>query len=917
MTIRKSSALKRSPSCPSLGRQQELFGTTTANDGSCTFANNKMSDLKTPGGFRRRFLEEQKKQDVNQFQSLETASLLHTADSSNFSNSENTTPSEAGLLRLQSSSPDVTVTTPGGGAVEKEKQELSDSKNNNNAANPPALETNFFYCDTSGAMNNIQRGVTTPADQQDNNVGQQVPIAPMLDRYLNSLPAPQRLPQEHLTIVPPQENLLVEHLNRAPSYNINNTTPSLSKRITLDFLVSGGDDRLILTKEGVNKYNTPAIPQPRGIHRSSCTSNCVTDYTFQVGESLVAELLEAQMDENSSEGRTKYMEMIDSIRDQMRSIWKLPKFSNSITLCPSGSDAEYLPLLIAICRLLKKKKENENEFDLGNGILTIVSGAGEVGSGTLNAAKGKFFSNISPKEVRLPALGGNSTKQTSALFANNNSPSASKQSGSVSVVKTGNNVFQLPESFPKVEAMEVYMRNRGGHLLTQKEMDEEVKHCVSNALIEQNFQCVIVHVVAGSKTGHLIPSLSIVEELIETFGREKIIPVIDACQGRLQEGALRAFLDQEYIVLTTGSKFYGGPPFSGAVLLPLCYSKELESCEDIWGEHSGKNDEDLRFQLKHFPLFMDESLLSTDLPKMRSCIKKTTTGVARMLNWGVVLRWKMALNEIKLYHAIPEPLRDNILKTWVESVREIVKGLKSPFLECVEEEREFVSNSPRGDFHSSGGGHNMFLPRPRSGQLAVGAGATSGTAGVACTNGENEGTETTKEQDAGMMWCNTIISLICRGPVKNSVSNKQRLGLDELKKLHKLMSMDLSKFELSLTDEQKSTLNDTTVILPGPYGSHVIENLSDILASKCYIAQPVQLQPNWDNKHALTVIRVTIGAPLVYWVSEKVKRLPIADLESGNGVPRIVDLVSRSDHILLRKMTLVLENWDAIKKMFL
>ena len=27
----------------------------------------------------------------------------------------------------------------------------------------------------------------------------------------------------------------------------------------------------------------------------------------------------------------------------------------------------------------------------------------------------------------------------------------------------------------------------------------------------------------------------------------------------------------------------------------------------------------------------------------------------RMVNWGVILRWKMALNEIRLYHAIPEP----------------------------------------------------------------------------------------------------------------------------------------------------------------------------------------------------------------------------------------------------------------------
>ena len=51
---------------------------------------------------------------------------------------------------------------------------------------------------------------------------------------------------------------------------------------------------------------------------------------------------------------------------------------------PSGSDAEYIPLLIAKLR------------NHGKQILNIVTCNEEVGSGTLDAAGGKFFSPIEP-----------------------------------------------------------------------------------------------------------------------------------------------------------------------------------------------------------------------------------------------------------------------------------------------------------------------------------------------------------------------------------------------------------------------------------------------------------------------------------------------------------------------------------------
>ena len=53
-------------------------------------------------------------------------------------------------------------------------------------------------------------------------------------------------------------------------------------------------------------------------------------------------------------------------------------------MTPSGSDAEYIPLLIA--KILNKDKN----------VVNIVTCNEEVGSGTLDAAGGKFFSPVEP-----------------------------------------------------------------------------------------------------------------------------------------------------------------------------------------------------------------------------------------------------------------------------------------------------------------------------------------------------------------------------------------------------------------------------------------------------------------------------------------------------------------------------------------
>ncbi|MEG8007453.1 hypothetical protein U2444_14740, partial [Listeria monocytogenes] len=44
--------------------------------------------------------------------------------------------------------------------------------------------------------------------------------------------------------------------------------------------------------------------------------------------------------------------------------------------------------------------------------------------------------------------------------------------------------------------------------------------------------------------------------------------VVDACQMRVPPERLRACLEAGWMVLLTGSKFFGGPAFAGALLVP-------------------------------------------------------------------------------------------------------------------------------------------------------------------------------------------------------------------------------------------------------------------------------------------------------------------------------------------------------------
>eukprot|EP00960_Hanusia_phi_P046294 757738-Hanusia_phi.AAC.1 len=147
-------------------------------------------------------------------------------------------------------------------------------------------------------------------------------------------------------------------------------------------LTEGGDDRLILNKKGTNKYHCTPKPIVGSLFRGSCTCNIPTETAYQAAEAAFYSL---------RSGEISVGDIMEGVRSRIKSLYDLPA-GTEVFLCPSGSDAEYMPLLIA------KTLNKGRKVDLApmTRIVNIVTCDSEVGSGTIDAAGGRYFSNVVP-----------------------------------------------------------------------------------------------------------------------------------------------------------------------------------------------------------------------------------------------------------------------------------------------------------------------------------------------------------------------------------------------------------------------------------------------------------------------------------------------------------------------------------------
>ncbi len=254
-------------------------------------------------------------------------------------------------------------------------------------------------------------------------------------------------------------------------------------------------------------------------------------------------------------------------------------------LTASGTEAEFIALSIA-------RAASERP------LTSIVIAPTETGRGVMKAAAGRHF-------LASTSLGG--------------------------TVEPGSCLAGVAD----VEVETIPIRDPAGAPRASAEIDAEAAAGVARALAAG--RDVLLHVLDTSKTGLAGVTR---RQALELAANRRVQVVVDACQLRCPRERLRADLSAGFMVMITGSKFAGGPPFAGALLLPPGAAKRLDERR---GVPAG--------------LAAYSALFDWPAPLQRDF----TVALDTVFNLGLGLRWEAALATLEAYFALPESLRTQIL----------------------------------------------------------------------------------------------------------------------------------------------------------------------------------------------------------------------------------------------------------------
>lgn len=282
-------------------------------------------------------------------------------------------------------------------------------------------------------------------------------------------------------------------------------------------LALGGDSRSCVDPAtGLNKYGCANRPLPQVVEFGSCTASTISANGFMAAERLLRRLQALDLNEHLALALDEAFQNVRAEVLFLSTRQQVP--GTELVLMPSGTDAEYLCLLLAM------------GWPDPRPVCNIVTGPLELGSGSELAAGGMFFDPLLPS--------GESSPESSAIDS---------------------------EVAAAVNVCTVNVRHPDGRPRSPAEVDAEVLELAEQFIATGHH--VLVHVVAHNKTGLHAPSLTHVDQMAERFG-DRLSVVVDAAQGRFSRRGMIETLRKGYLAIVTGSKFFGGPAFAGGVLIP-------------------------------------------------------------------------------------------------------------------------------------------------------------------------------------------------------------------------------------------------------------------------------------------------------------------------------------------------------------
>lgn len=385
---------------------------------------------------------------------------------------------------------------------------------------------------------------------------------------------------------------------------------------TLDAaLVSGGDDRLkIDVRGGMNGYGCTPFPRPDQISLSSTTASTISVPAYDAAATALARLKPEYI---GAFGR--YADAMEEIKAALKSSFGW--VDEEIILSPSGTDSELL--LLHLAQTLFKHPPT-----------SVLVSSDETGSGVWLAASGRHFSS---------------------------------RTSSGRLVGKGDPIDGLNGSVISISS-----RGEDGELLSTDAVDAIVHDRISTEI--RSGRSVVLHVMHHSKTGARGPSEQCLTHLMAQFPSQFQIAV-DACQGRASPEELRRFLGTGCIILITGSKFFSGPPLSGALVLPATLAERLRrapASPPKLGDYSTRYDWPTNWTIRE------------TLPDR--------------INIGQLLRWTAALAEIERYFAVPSAFRETALQSFEIAARRAFEQHKEVQLLDGEPEASIRTTTQRNEF---------------------------------------------------------------------------------------------------------------------------------------------------------------------------------------------------------------------------
>jgi hypothetical protein len=361
---------------------------------------------------------------------------------------------------------------------------------------------------------------------------------------------------------------------------------------TEQLLVEGGDARIALDPDHVlNKYGCQPFPDPDLAAFGSSTASVISAEGFAAADRLRHKIFLAAGAEPDA---ATYTRELDLIRQELLRLCGVPDLAGiGVVFAASGTD------LHLIAAQLAAGTESMPT-------LIVMVDAAETGSYVSAALAGRHFSNRS-------ALGESVVEGVSI------------------------------SSSDAIEVVTVPIRHHDGTPRTAADVDSDFETLVAGAAAMG--RRVLVVLVDVSKTGLIAPSPDCVSRLQNQLP-ETLDVLVDGCQFRLAPATLLAYLEHDFMVALTGSKFVTGPTFAGALLIPAAVA--------------------LRLRARPFPRALGAYSTQGDWPQGWD----TAGCLGNVVNFGLLLRWEAALQELRAFRSVPEAVVTGFLQAFASAVQD-------------------------------------------------------------------------------------------------------------------------------------------------------------------------------------------------------------------------------------------------------